>query len=107
MELKEEDLQLSDVQDELWDARIKWYNIGLRLGILAPDLDVIENDGGDTDSWFRSMLRKWLRTGTHCTWEALIEALRSRSVGETKLAKRLQLKWCQKASDKASVESKG
>ena len=92
--MKEEDL--SDVQDELWDARIKWYNIGLRLGILAPDLDVIENDGGDTEAWFRNMLRKWLRQGKNCTWEALIKALSSPSVGQTMLAKRMQQKWCQR-----------
>ena len=103
MELKEEDL--SEVQDELWDARIKWYNIGLRLGILAPDLDVIENDGGDTEARFRSMLRKWLREGKNCTWEALIKALSSPSVGLEMLAKHIQQKRCQMASDKASVES--
>ena len=63
MELKEEDL--SEVQDELCDARIKWYNIGLRL---APDLDVIEKDGVDTEARFRSMLRKWLREGKILKW---------------------------------------
>ena len=105
MELKEEDL--SDVQDELWEARIKWYDIGLRLRIPASDLDVIENDGGDTGARFRNMLLKWLRQGKNCTWEALIKALSSPSVGYTTLANSIQQNRCQMASDKTSAESKG
>ena len=102
MELKEEDL--SDVQDELWDARSKWYNIGLRLGIPASDLDVIKNDGDDTEARFRSMLLKWLREGKNCTWVALIKALSSPSVGQPMLAKSIQQN---RSSEKASAESKG
>ena len=105
MELKEEDL--SDIQDKLWDARIKWYNIGLGLGILASDLDVIENDGGDTEARFCSMLLKWLREGKNCTWEALIKALSSPFVGQTTLAKSIQQNQSQMAGDKASAKSKG
>ena len=105
MELKEEDL--SDVQDELWEARSKWYNIGLRLGIPPSDLDVIKKDGDDTEAWFRNMLLKWLRKGKNCTWEALIKALSSPSVGQTMLAESVQQNRCQMASDKASAESKG
>ena len=105
MELKEEDL--SDVQDELWEARSKWYNIGLCLGIPPSDLDVIEKDGRDTATCFRNMLLKWLREGKNCTWEALIKALSSPSVGHTTVANSIQQNRCQMASDKASAESKG
>ena len=105
MELNEDDLY--DVQDEIWDARSKWYNIGLGLKIPASDLDVIDKDRGDIEAKFRSMLLKWLRSGKACTWGALIKALSSRSVEQTKLAENIQQKWCQVADDKASAESKG
>ena len=102
-ELKVKDLSV--VQNKLWDARSKWRYIGLDLGILASDLEVIKKDGDDTDEKFHSMLLKWLCEGKNCTWEALIKALSSPSVGQTTLARSIQQNLM--ASDKASAESKG
>ena len=54
MELTEDDLD--DIQNNMWSARAKWYNIGLGLRLLATDLDVIDKDKEDTDAKFRCML---------------------------------------------------
>ena len=89
---------LGDIQEEAWDARAQWYNIGLRLRLSTTDLDVIDKDQGNTEAKFRCMLLKWLRSGKQCTWEALCEALSARSVDLTVLAAKIRQKMCSKAS---------
>ena len=96
MELTEDDL--GDIQDEAWDARAQWYNIGLRLRLPATDLDVIDKERGDIEAKFRCMLLKWLRSGNHCTWEALCKALSARSVNQAKLAATIRQQMCNKLS---------
>ena len=83
MELKEDDL--GNIQDKIWDARAKWYNIGLGLRLLPADLEVIDKEG-DIEAKFRNMLLKWLRGGKDCTWEALCKALSAPSVSHSVLA---------------------
>ena len=66
---------------KLWNAREKWYVIGLCLGINEVDLDIIEKDNQrDTDSCFIKMLKLWFN-GFSGTWQILIDALRDNSVG--------------------------
>lgn len=79
---------LQKVQKCIWDARSKWYNIGLELGIDAGTLDAIAEDSTQNpDRCFRAMLTKWLRQDSpKLTWTALAVALRSSSVGHGKLA---------------------
>ena len=84
-------LSLNDlwrVQNSVWEARTKWYNLGLGLGITADSLDAIELVNVKTpDRCFRAMLTQWLRQDSpKPTWRALIEALRSPSVDESVLA---------------------
>jgi hypothetical protein len=78
---------LSKVQRAAWDARTKWYNIGLELEIDPETLDVIEGNNKDIDKQFRAMLTTWLKmVDPRPTWEALAEALRSPTVGYKHLA---------------------
>ena len=75
------------VQKAAWDARTKWYNIGLELDIDPETLDVIEGNNKDIDKQFRSMLMTWLKmVNPRPTWGALAEALRSSTVGYGHLA---------------------
>ena len=77
---------LQKVQKCIWDARSKWYNIGLELGIDAGTLDTIDSTQ-NPDCCFRAMLTKWLRQDSpKPTRTALAVALRSPSVGHGKLA---------------------
>ena len=96
MELTEDDL--GDIQDEAWDARAQWYNIGLGLRCSTGDLNVIDKERGDIEAKFRCMLLKWLHSGKHCTWEALCKALSKPSVNHAKLAATIRKQKCEKPS---------
>ena len=66
--------------NKLWEAREKWYYIGLCLGINKTDLDIIEKDNRQTtDSCFRKMISLWLNLKSG-TWQMLIDALRDKTV---------------------------
>ena len=74
---------LERVQSKAWNARQKWYNIGLHLGIKPDELDCIrDRNNRDPDTCFMEMLKVWLRRpGDEATWQKLVEALKSETVG--------------------------
>ena len=83
---------LRAVQKAAWDARAKWYNIGLELDIDPGTLDVIEGNNKDIDKQFRAMLTTWLKMiDPKPTGVALAEALRSPTVGCGHLADLIDL----------------
>ena len=78
---------LRKVQKVAWDARVKWYNIGLELDIDPGTLDVIEGNNKDINNCFRVMLTTWLKMAhPKPTWTALAGALQSPTVGHGDLA---------------------
>ena len=85
---------LFDIQENLWDARSKWRNIGLAIKIRHPDLDVIDQDNRDVDAKFQSMILLWLKNGRDCTWATLCKGLEARSVGLSDLAARIRSEKC-------------
>ena len=92
MALTEKDL--FDIQENLWDARSKWRNIGLAIKIRNPDLEVIDQENRDIDAKFQSMILLWLKNGKDCTWATLCKALEARSVGLSDLAARIRSEKC-------------
>ena len=88
---------LRDVQEEVFDARAKWYDIGVNLEVPVGTLNSIRAQYHDPQDCLREMLMVWLKTiDPQPTWKALVNALRSRVVGEAKLADELEAKWCPK-----------
>ena len=83
---------LKDVQDLVWDARTKWSNLGLELGIKIGDLEVIEqNCKSDVETCFKKMLLMWLRmVDPFPSWEGLISALGKSSVGRNDIAEKIR-----------------
>ena len=82
---------LGKVQRAAWDARAKWYNIGLELEIDPGTLDTIKNDNNNSDDQFRAMLTTWLKmVQPKPTLAALAEALQSPTVGFEHLAEQIQ-----------------
>ena len=74
----------------MWEARTQWYNLGLDLDITPDSLDAIEQaNGQNPDRCFRAMLTKWLREHEQPTWSALAGALRSPSVGQSRLSEKI------------------
>ena len=80
-------VDLGKVLKATWDARAKWYNIGLELNIDPRALDTIQKNTPDFEDCFRTMLMTWLETvEPGPTSEALADALRSPTVGFEHLA---------------------
>ena len=86
---------LKDIQDLVWDARTKWSNLGLELGIKITDLEVIEQKSrSDIDTCFKKMLLMWLRMVDPLpSWESLISALGKSSVGRKDMAESIRKKF--------------
>ena len=81
---------MQNIQRAVWEARAKWYNIGLELKIDAETLDVIKGDSDSIDNRFRSMLSTWLRRDQlRPTLSLLAKALRSPTVGYQHLAEQI------------------
>ena len=78
---------LATVHDLVYPALTKWYNIGLQLKLPAYALDAIERNRGDDGDHLRDTLKKWLkRDAPTPTIKALVDALKSSPVGESRLA---------------------
>ena len=82
---------LGDVLEAAWEARAKWYNIGLKLGISAGTLDSIgKANNQNPDDCLTAMIKDWLRTGRpKPSWAAVANALKSPMVGHAQLAEKL------------------
>ena len=75
--------------EDLDSVAVKWYNLGLQLGIQLEDLDAIAGDSDWTLVCFRKALNAWLKSGNP-THDAVIEALESSTVGHNALARELK-----------------
>ena len=82
---------LGDVLESVWEARVKWYNIGLKLGISVGTLDSISKaNNQDPDDCLTAMIKDWLKNGKpKPSWAAVAKALKSRMVGYAQLAEEL------------------
>ena len=79
-------LSVKNVIELAWDAREKWYFIGLQLGQKETDLSVIKKENMcDIGSCFTKMITNWLRKG-EATWKKLVDALNHKTVGHPDLA---------------------
>ena len=79
------DADLAVVMEMSFGASIKWYNIGLALGLHCTILDRIEADSVTADTCLRKMLVEWLHSGKNRTWRVLAEAMGKTSVGRLDL----------------------
>ena len=83
------------VMEELSDIRANWYNIGLQLRLRVGTLDAIKEQYDDPSHCLRETLKTWLKTcPSPPTWKNIVEALRSRIIGEVRLAADLEQKYC-------------
>ena len=79
---------LGKVQKVVWNARPKWFNLGLELGIDQDTLKMFQRQYPDEDDCFREMLSKWLKS-VDPSWEELLTALSQPPVGYKQLAKKI------------------
>ena len=86
--------QLGDVRAKLFNARTKWYDIGLALNVPVTTLDSIEGQFGNHSDKLREALKVWLKTAREPTWQDVVGVLKSPVVGEPKLASDIETKHC-------------
>ena len=77
------------LQDTI-DAQVKWYYIGLCLGLPPPRLDAMREQERYTE-----VIKQWLKTG-EATMRKLIDALESKTVNENRLASHLRKKYAKR-----------
>ena len=84
----------ADVQSALWEARQKWFNIGVRLRLKVTTLKTIDCESGQNlEDKLREMILSWLKDGKMCTWRALRKALKHQTVNEPELACQIKTKY--------------
>ena len=82
---------LAEVQGVLWEAKLKWYNIGLRLKMKSHELDAIDQEAGDdTGKKLTQMIKSRLNMAEPCTWKDLYEALKHQTVCMQDVADKLK-----------------
>ena len=83
---------LKQVVSSVWEARTKWFHIGIQLDMETSNLQVIKtNCHSEVDMCFTEMLTTWLkRMNPPPTWETLVDALKSQPVGYEQLADTIQ-----------------
>ena len=85
---------LGVVLEALNKACVKWYNIGMQLGVEIDRLDVIKEQYDNPSDCLRETLKTWLKTYSSPTWSNIVDSLRSSVVGEVRLADDLKHKYC-------------
>ena len=85
---------LGDVRAELFEARTKWYDIGLALKVPVTTLDSIEGQSGNDSKKLLEALKVWLKTAKKPSWHDVVDVLKSPIVGEPKLASDIEAKYC-------------
>ena len=85
---------LKKVMEELDEAKDKWFNIEIHLGLSTSTLEGIEDNQQKVSNCHRKMLQEWLQNGTNRSWETLAEALGKKSVGHLSLKESILLDHC-------------
>lgn len=80
---------IKDIYEDICEAKGKWEDIGLQLGLTLGDLDAI---GCSKRNPLLAVLKIWMNldTDTAHTREEIIKALCSKTVAEEKLASRIK-----------------
>ena len=82
---------LRDVRRLLYPIQLKWYDIGIELGLKVTDLDYIKIvNNSDPTKCLTEMLKVWLKSiDPSPTWKALGIALEASPVHEVELATKI------------------
>ena len=87
------DYDFAKVQAALWDARWKWYNIGIRLNLGVFELKNIDADQRlSMEEKFNLMIETRLKKSEPCTWRELYDALNYPTVDMASVAGKLRAK---------------
>ena len=97
-------LDFNKIYETLFEARAKWYNLGLALGLDTGTLDSIKHNNKDEcEACLREALKQQKHT-TKLTWTEIIKALRSPTVEENIKADKLQRKYAPESMSQSSSQ---
>ena len=85
---------LATVFNDTFPCRAKWYNLGLQLRVDVGTLDSIKAQYDDPGDRLREVMKTWLTTNKNPTWSAIVEALKTPTINNIRLAGYLQQKYC-------------
>ncbi len=88
-----EQLSFLEVHTALYQARSKWYFIGMLLGIHPTTLECIKIEERRIEQQYSKMLSTWLRNSDDRSWKALAKVLRSPVVGRSDIAAQIEDKY--------------
>ena len=85
---------LATVRDALFDVRSKWEDIGIEL-LSKNDTDATKTEKyNDAVGYLTAMLSVYLkRAKPEPSWKSIIDALKAKAVGESRLAEELEEKY--------------
>jgi hypothetical protein len=80
------------VRKAIWDARSKWFSLGIELSITVTALEAIKQKNKENaDDCLTEMLLEWLRQANpKPTWACMVAALREPTVGLEQLAESVE-----------------
>ena len=86
---------LKEVRSCIWDAQVKWFGLGVELGLHPPFLEAIRTKfSNDPEECFSKMLMDWLAgQGLEATWRNLCSALKAKPVNHPAIAKIIEEKY--------------
>ena len=83
---------LREILEELSTKSSKWYNIGVQLKVDKDQLDNIKAQWSDSKDQLREMIDERLKQTSPLTWSDIVAALRSKTIGEERLAAQIEKK---------------
>ena len=89
---------------ELGEVTHKWFKIGVQLGISHSKLKDFEREVDPLSA----VINYWLNDNVErvpVSWNSVVEALKSKYVGEAGLANKIRMEYCQKQDN--FIEEKG
>ena len=79
-----------EVAEALHKAQAKWEFIGLGLGVDQNELTSIDSTYTKNDKKLLESLKLWLTADRNTTWNAIVQVLRTESVGRHDLANEIE-----------------
>ena len=76
-------LNVKNLSSELTTI-VNWYELGIKLGVLKHELDIIECDHQGNVQRMSEMLDLWLRSTPNASWVDVVSALKQ--MGENRVA---------------------
>ena len=88
---------LKEVRNCIWDAQVKWFHLGVELGLCPSSLEAIRTKfSNDPAECFSQMLMDWMAgQGLEPTWKNLSSALKALPVNHPAIAKVIKEKYLQ------------